>query len=205
MTKPISLTVLDNGPLKISGEDMTIRYCGEPVSVEGSDVYVCRCGESKNPPFCDGSHAKTGFVAEPPTGEKKKVHVWEGNTLRTFFNPNACMHVFYCKPLKELRARELDGDADAAAEIARVVQSCPSGALTYESKGPSEVATPAAVDGAANIDIVEGGEVRIQCAFEINEELQERQDNDRATLCRCGLSKNKPWCDGRHKKRPDFK
>ncbi len=201
MSKNISLTVIENGPLKISGEGMTVRYCGEPVQVEGEDVYVCRCGESSNPPFCDGSHAKTGFVAEPPEGATKDIHVWEGKNIRTFFNPNACMHVFYCKPLKELRKRELEGDSDAAAEIARVVQSCPSGALSYEAK---DVPAPAVAE-QPDIDIMEGGELRIQRGFEINAELQERQAADRATLCRCGLSKNKPWCDGRHKKRPNFR
>jgi CDGSH-type Zn-finger protein len=34
---------------------------------------------------------------------------------------------------------------------------------------------------------------------------EERQVSDRATLCRCGLSKNKPWCDGQHKKRDGFR
>ncbi len=202
MKTPIMLNVLDNGPLQISGDELTLRYCREPVLVEaGKDLYVCRCGESKNPPFCDGSHAKTGFVAEPPQGQKKSIHVWEGKTLRTFFNPNTCMHAAYCKPLKELRKQELGGDAQAAAEIARVVQSCPSGALSFES---TEVKAPAPATDPA-IDVMEGGEVRIQRQFEINAELGERQVNDRATLCRCGLSKNKPWCDGAHKKRDNFR
>lgn len=202
MNKPISLTVLDNGPLKISGEDLTLNYCGEAIDVEaGKDLYVCRCGESQNPPFCDGSHSKAGFVAEPAEPATKDIHVWEGKSIRTFFNPNTCMHVFTCKPLKELRKRELEGDAEAAAEIARVVQACPSGALSYES---TNVAAPAAVAGPV-IDIIEGGEVRVQQKFEINAALNERQDDARATLCRCGLSKNKPWCDGRHKKRDNFR
>ncbi len=202
MTKPISLTVLDNGPLKVSAESLTLSYCGEAVDVEaGSDVYICRCGESKNAPFCDGSHAKVGFVAEPPTENKKEIRVWEGKTIRTFFNPNTCMHALYCKPLKDLRARELEGDAEAAAEIARVVQSCPSGALNYES---TEVEAPAAA-GGPDIDIREGGECRVQTAFQINATPGERQDMSRATLCRCGLSKNKPWCDGAHKKRENFR
>ena len=201
MTKNISLTVIENGPIKVSGK-ATFQYCGDPMATkEGEDVYLCRCGLSSNAPFCDGSHSKQGFVAEPPKAGKKSIAVWEGKTLRTFFNPNTCMHVFYCKPLKELRKQELAGDAEAAKKIAEVVQSCPSGALTYESREPIDCEAPQGAD----IDIIEGGEIRVQCNFEINEDLQEKQPSDRATLCRCGLSENKPWCDGRHKKRENFK
>lgn len=202
MSKPLNINIIDNGPIKVSGDDKIVSYCGEALDLDqAQDVYLCRCGQSSNPPFCDGTHSKAGFVAEPAEATDKPVHVWEGRTIKTFFNANACMHVFYCKPLKALRARELEGDADAAAEIARVVQSCPSGALTFESK---TVSKPAAPRGPC-IDIVEGGEIRVQSDFQINAQLQERQENNRATLCRCGLSKNKPWCDGRHKKREDFR
>lgn len=200
MSKPVSVTVIPDGPLKISGDAVRVRYCGESVPTRGPDVYLCRCGESANAPFCDGSHSKTGFVGSSEPREARPVRVWEGKTIRTFFNPNTCMHVFYCKPLKELRERELAGDASAAEEIAKVVASCPSGALSYEAAG-IEVAPPKDVE----IDIVEGGEIRVQCSFEINADLHERQTPDRATLCRCGLSKNKPWCDGRHAKRDGFR
>ena len=55
-------------------------------------------------------------------------------------------------------------------------------------------------------EIIEGGEIRIQAEFECDEiELQERQASNRVTLCRCGLSNNKPFCDGRHRKKDDFK
>jgi len=46
---------------------------------------------------------------------------------------------------------------------------------------------------------MEGGEIRVRVPFEINADLHERQTADKATLCRCGRSRNKPWCDGRHK------
>ena len=201
----IQLTVFDNGPYKLSGENLTLRFGSEDVAVEaGSDIYLCRCGDSSNAPFCDGTHGKVGWVAEPPKEAKKKLVVWEGNTVRTVFNPNACMHVFKCKPLKELRKAELEGDSSAAAEIARVARSCPSGALRYEAKGDTDIPVPSALDGA-DVHVIEGGEIRIQVPFEVSMDLQEGQAEDRATLCRCGKSANKPWCDGAHKKREGFR
>ncbi len=202
MPQKLNITVLENGPLKISNAQ-TLHYLGQRVDGGDGDVFICRCGESRNAPFCDGSHGSAGFdgFSEPKT--EKEVKVWEGKSIRTYFNPNACMHVFYCKPLKELREQELMGDDTAAAEIAKVVQSCPSGALSFEMKGDVPLTLPI-VSERPDVDIVDGGEVRIQCDFDINQDLQERQEKNRATLCRCGKSKNKPWCDGRHKGRKDF-
>ena len=58
--------VRGNGPLRIEGND--IRLVDEDGKVYGlagrTVVSLCRCGQSQNKPFCDGSHAKTGFVAE---------------------------------------------------------------------------------------------------------------------------------------------
>ncbi len=200
MSENVSVTVFPDGPLKVS-HATTVKYCGELLQTDG-DVFLCRCGESTNAPFCDGSHKGAGFSGENKSPPTKMVRVWEGETLRTFFNPNACMHVFYCKPLKELRARELQGDTGAAAEIIEVLGACPSGALSYEAKSPLDEPAPRVPD--ADIEIMEGGEVRVQCAFDINTPLLEGLDGQRATLCRCGLSKNKPWCDGRHSARKDF-
>ena len=199
MPKPMSLTILEDGPIKLSGDRVSFSFSGAPLEVDaGADVFLCRCGQSANAPFCDGSHARTEFKAETPSGERKEIRVWEGRTIKTYFNPNACMHAFYCKPLKDLRARELAGE-DLATEIAGVVESCPSGALSFEA---SDVTLPE-TSGLPDVDIQEGGEIRVQRACEINAALLERQEPSRVTLCRCGLSANKPWCDGGHKQRED--
>jgi CDGSH-type Zn-finger protein len=203
MPGKIEITVIPNGPLKVVHAG-TVRYAGQPLD-GGTETYLCRCGQSKNAPFCDGSHKTNGFSGESQTGPAPapEIRVWEGQRLRTFFNSRTCMHVFHCEPLKELRERELTGDAQAAVEIARIVQKCPSGALSFELKEDLELLPEE--DGVPSIDIVEGGEVRIRGPFAINAELHERQNDDHATLCRCGLSKNKPWCDGRHRMRKDFR
>lgn len=202
MPSSVNVNVIKNGPLKISGDEISARYCGEPISIEpGKAVYICRCGDSSKQPFCDGSHGRNGFSPEPASATQNDVQIWEGKTIRTVFNSNICMHAANCKPLKELRQRELDGDTNAAAQIASVVLSCPSGALTYEAH---EGALPA-VAKRPTLDIMEGGEVRVQSGFEINAELPDQQATDRATLCRCGLSKNKPWCDASHTNLEQFR
>jgi CDGSH-type Zn-finger protein len=201
MSDKLEITVIPKGPLQVkhSGE---MRYCGQPLE-SGAESYLCRCGGSKNPPFCDGTHKSNGFTGESQVGPAPEIRVWEGRRLRTYFNSRTCMHVFHCEPLKELRDKELAGDAEAASEIARVVDKCPSGALTYELKEAIEL--PSEAPDLAPIDIIEGGEIRIRGPFVINAELHERQNAGHATLCRCGLSKNKPWCDGRHRGRSDFR
>lgn len=200
MSERIEVTVFENGPYKLSGASQ-VRYCGKALAADG-DLFICRCGDSANPPFCDGTHNRAGFDDTNPERKQKDVAVWEGKTVRTRFNPNACMHVFHCKPLNDLRERELAGDAAAAQEIMRVVASCPSGALSYESKGAAEpeLATP-----EVQVDIIECGELRITVPHDINAERFEGQDPARATLCRCGLSKSKPWCDGRHRGKKGFR
>ena len=201
MSDRLSIAVLEDGPLKVSNAT-TASYCGAPLAVSG-DLYICRCGGSANPPFCDGTHRRDGFSGACEAPPDAPLVTWEGRTVRTVFNPNACMHVFYCKPLKELRARELAGDDAAASEIARVVGTCPSGALTWEAK--TEIDPGPSPERGPQIEIMEGGEVRVQGAFDIDVPLLEHQREGAATLCRCGLSANKPWCDGRHRKRRDFR
>jgi CDGSH-type Zn-finger protein len=55
--------VRNNGPYRLEGEGITI--CDQEGRVYGlagrTVVSLCRCGHSANKPFCDGSHARTGF------------------------------------------------------------------------------------------------------------------------------------------------
>ncbi len=195
----------ENGPYAVKNPGSLV-FCGERIEIDGDTVYLCRCGDSKNAPFCDGAHKAQGFEAAGPDGctpSDQEIVTWEGRTMRTFFNKSTCMHVYYCKPLKDLRAAELAGDDSAADKIKAVVDTCPSGALSYADKASTE--TAAMPDGPVAIDIREGGEIRLQVPFDMSVGLQERQAGNRATLCRCGLSKNKPFCDGRHMRRKEWR
>jgi len=60
------IIVRNNGPYRIEGDN--IQICDEGGKVYGLSgrtvVSLCRCGLSQNKPFCDGSHAKGGFVGD---------------------------------------------------------------------------------------------------------------------------------------------
>jgi CDGSH-type Zn-finger protein len=60
----LEITALADGPYRVEG-DVTLRDRDErPVPDPGSPVYLCRCGRSANKPFCDGSHARTGWTED---------------------------------------------------------------------------------------------------------------------------------------------
>ena len=58
--------VRNNGPYRVEGDNIVITdETGNTYSLAGRTVVsLCRCGQSANKPFCDGSHARTGFSAE---------------------------------------------------------------------------------------------------------------------------------------------
>ena len=57
------VTPLNNGPLRIEGEFEICDAGGQTFGLAGRTVIsLCRCGQSANKPFCDGSHARTGFA-----------------------------------------------------------------------------------------------------------------------------------------------
>lgn len=89
-------------------------------------------------------------------------------------------------------------EAADADRIAAAVESCPTGALHYRrlDGGPQEDAPAEAVvvprpDGPLFVR----GRLRIEDA----DGILIREDT-RLALCRCGGSKNKPFCDGTHRK-----
>ncbi len=62
LVMPTKVTVLNNGPIRIEGEFEILDPSGAAFGLAGRTVIsLCRCGQSANKPFCDGSHARTGF------------------------------------------------------------------------------------------------------------------------------------------------
>ena len=63
---PARLTPLPDGPYEVTGPLELVDADGEPVQPPAEQVYLCRCGRSATKPFCDGSHARTGWTETQP-------------------------------------------------------------------------------------------------------------------------------------------
>jgi CDGSH-type Zn-finger protein len=200
------LACLPNGPYYLLN-DMTPaavpnlrRANGEPcASVRG--VALCRCGGSANKPFCDGTHGTNAFTDQKTADDTRNRRVsYTGKRITIHDNRGICAHAGVCTDrLKSVfRMRQepwIDPDAASAEEIIETIAKCPSGALSYtidsveyrdHEREPMVTITN---DGPYAIT---GGIELIGVAF------GEGASKEHYTLCRCGASKNKPFCDGSH-------
>ena len=76
-------------------------------------------------------------------------------------------------------------------EVAALAANCPSGAITYERFDGVANETPPIVN---TVRVRENGPL----AFHAELTIAGTAVTPRATLCRCGASKKKPYCDGSH-------
>lgn len=89
----------------------------------------------------------------------------------------------------------IDPNGADPKKIARVIRMCPSGALSYEWGGEYFNAW----GGERQITFVKNATLEVRGEVELNdEEGNVPQTCDHYALCRCGGSKNKPFCDGTH-------
>jgi CDGSH-type Zn-finger protein len=162
---------------------------------------LCRCGGSKNKPFCDGTHSTNGFSDKKLTdGSANKRVDYRGRGITIHDNRGICSHAGFCTDnLKRVfRLREepwIDPDGATVEEIIRVVRLCPSGALSYSVDGVEHRDQ----DRAPMVTATRNGPYAVTGGIElIGQERAEGASLEHYTLCRCGASKNKPFCDGSH-------
>jgi CDGSH-type Zn-finger protein len=87
-------------------------------------------------------------------------------------------------------------DNDSADNVTVTVQACPSGALHYTRKDGGEAE---AIGEQNTIRLTRNGPLYIHGDITIVNSAGEEILNDtRVTLCRCGASANKPFCDNSH-------
>jgi uncharacterized Fe-S cluster protein YjdI len=118
------------------------------------------------------------------------------------WEPRLCFHSQNCvrslpQVFDDSRRPWVKVDAATADEIEVAVARCPSGALRTRRIGvrPPRRQQPLEVRASANGPLLLSGGVRI-----LDTDGAVLYEGERAALCRCGQSENKPFCDGTHKK-----
>lgn len=197
----MKLTVTKDGPYLLSGVDEIVRMSdGKAYAVSGN-VALCRCGGSKNKPFCDGTHKKSGFSGDKEAdrvADRREDHVAPKITVHD--NRGLCAHAGRCTDGRpevfRLRVEPfVDPTAASPEEIAETIGQCPSGALSYSIDGREYAVRggePAVAFAPNGPYVVKGGAELVDAA------LLEGATTDHFALCRCGKSKNKPFCSGAH-------
>ncbi len=167
---------------------------------------LCRCGQSNNKPFCDGTHAKIHFdgtEAEDREPFDKGAVVISGPALTLADNEHLCVHARFCMRAGGIWNLVEQSDDQEARDIAiEEACNCPSGRLLITDNESGKAIEPEFEKSIVVIEYPPRGEhgplwVRGGIPIE-SADGKPYEIRNRVTLCRCGRSGNKPFCDGSH-------
>lgn len=189
-----------NGPYLVRNLQNLRNSKGESIPTKPV-IALCRCGGSAKKPFCDGTHSKLGFSSQKVsdgTRDKRQDYVGKGITIHD--NRSICSHAGFCtdRLASVFRMKTepwIDPDGARIEEIIEAVRRCPSGALSYSIDGVEHRDQ----DREPMITVSKDGPYLVTGGVELEDESRaEGASEEHCTLCRCGASKNKPFCDGTH-------
>jgi CDGSH-type Zn-finger protein len=189
-----------NGPYLVKNLDALTNSKGDTLTTK-EVLALCRCGNSRTKPFCSGMHKEIGFdSANLSDGSLDRRNDYVGDGITIHDNRGICAHSGFCTDnLREVWRLEqepwIDPYGTAAEEIAAVIGMCPSGALSYSIGGVEQrdwEGGPAILVSRNGPYFVSGGVELVDAPW------GEGASREHYTLCRCGQSKNKPFCDGSH-------
>ena len=198
--KKPSIDVAENGPYLVKGIGALENSRGEAIPTK-QVMALCRCGGSAKKPFCDGTHARIGFsgrrLAEGSTDARVD---YRGRKITIHDNRAVCAHAGHCTDSLPSAFRSeaepwIDPDGAEVENIFETIRKCPSGALSYSIDGVEAKDQ----DREPTVTVSKDGPYVVVGAPELQDEEQSRPESaEHYTLCRCGGSRNKPFCDGTH-------
>jgi len=167
---------------------------------------LCRCGHSGDTPFCDGTHHQIDFNGtetarrDPVLLQAEPITV--GPEMDLIDVPVLCALARFCDRAGGAWDNTRHSDDPEAKKIAvQEVGDCPAGRLMLRDREGNLIEPQFTPSIGVVIDPVEGvtgplwvrGGIPIESADGATYEIR-----NRVTLCRCGRSENKPFCDGKH-------
>ncbi len=213
------IRVLKNGPYRVSGNIPLIKMLiqcdskgipakwvmGEKLQTKES-YSLCRCGQSKTKPFCDGTHKKVNFDGTETSDNElyeKMAKVIDSPKLILKDAEILCASARFCHRGGDIWQVVLQSDESWAKKNAiDNACDCPSGRLVVVDKETGKTIEPSLEKSIGLIDdpgIGGDGPIWVRGAIPIySAEGKPYEVRNRVTLCRCGKSTNKPFCDSSH-------
>jgi CDGSH-type Zn-finger protein len=212
------IDVTADGPYRVSGSVPLVRAeivtddAGESVAwreterIEHPDTYIlCRCGASKHKPFCDSSHVVIDF-----DGTETAEHDRYFQTAAEIPGPGLALHDVR-KLCAEARFCDHRGglwnliehcdDPEIEKLVEQEAANCPSGRyVVCDADGtPIEPKLEPSIALVEDPSLGVSGPLWVRGGIPVfSAEGEQYEVRNRVTLCRCGASKNKPFCDGSH-------
>jgi CDGSH-type Zn-finger protein len=161
---------------------------------------LCRCGKTSTRPFCDTTHEKVRFDGKETASRlpyRERAESWERNDEILSDDQPLCFSAGFCGT----RTRNIwdmfaeSNDPDELQLMREMVFRCPSGRIVLSDHDgfPKEQPLEPA------IAVLPGGPIWVRGGITIiGTDGAPWEPRNRVTVCRCGRSRNKPYCDGTH-------
>ena len=217
-TDDMKVTVTKDGPYLVEGsvplakQTIVADADGDSIGWQQGDVYeakpsvaLCRCGQSQDKPFCDGTHVKVGFDGTETASREpyltQAVEQDGPSVILTDAQP-LCAFARFCDVAGQVWNLVEQPGEDAARQTVLEAGLCPSGRLVAWDRGTRRAIEPEFEPSIGLVDDPnEGvaGPIWVRGGIPITGADGETYEvRNRVTLCRCGASQNKPFCDASH-------
>ncbi len=171
----------------------------------GASTYLCRCGHSRAKPYCDGTHDDVGFCGgEKPEHSKyaDRAEEYTGGGVDLHDDESLCVGARFCD-VGETAWRYAQGSANPEwrARAVDECSKCPSGRLVVTEKDGKAIEPSLPKEVSVTSDPVANcrGPLWVKGGIPVEGPHGEQYEvRNRVTLCRCGESKNQPYCDASH-------
>ena len=214
----LKITVTKDGPYQVEGAIPLFRRTMVPDGQGGSSDWLegdqiqcgatyrlCRCGQSRNKPFCDDSHLTNGFKGDETASRapySSQAVLIRGPHVTLTDAEQFCASARFCHPGGGVWNLAESADEEDAQHAIREAGNCPSGRLVARDPATGVAFEP---EFAPSIGVVKDPDAGVAGPLWarggipiVGADGEMYEVRNRVTLCRCGNSSNKPFCDGTH-------
>lgn len=215
----MKIIISKDGPYLVSGgvpltkEEIVTNKKGESVAwrevqrfADRGTYALCRCGKSDAKPYCDGTHtdipvdlaetaSRSPYLEEAVCIRGPKIALTDARKL--------CAEARFCDRAGGLwNLIERAEDPETVALVEEEASLCPSGRYVACDEPGENEREPSFEPSIALVEdpsLGVSGPIWIRGGIPIESaDGTAYETRNRVTLCRCGQSKNKPFCDGAH-------